>query len=70
MINHDLNKNYYAFVQPGENAWRSGQSAKRRRVSGNLPGDERYRRNTARYVIERMCLPAANGLEAEGRWCE
>jgi hypothetical protein len=26
--------------------------------------------NTARYVIERMCLPAANGLDAEGRWCE
>ena len=71
MINHDLNKNYYAFVQPGENAMG---------VPANLQGVAAYPGtfqvitdtggNTARYVIERMCLPAANGLEAEGRWCE
>lgn len=69
--NHDLNKNYYAFVQPGENAM--GVPANLQSVAA-YPGTFQVMSdtagNTARYVIERMCLPAANGLPAEGRWCE
>ena len=69
--NHDLNRNYYAFVQPGENAM--GVPAVLQSTAA-YPGTFQQMTdsggNTARYVIERMCLPAANGLDAQGRWCE
>jgi type IV pilus assembly protein PilX len=77
--NHDLNKNYYAFVQPGENAM--GVPASLQSV-GAYPGTFQSMTdtsgNTARYVIERMCrdpggaLPNPPGLPfvADGRWCE
>jgi len=69
--NHDLNRNYYAFVQPGENAM--GVPAVLQSVPAYPLTFQQMTDtggNTARYVIERMCLPAANGLDAQGRWCE
>ena len=36
-------------------------------LSRDVPADDRHGGNTARYVIERMCLPAANGMDAQGR---
>lgn len=69
--NSDLNRNYYAFVQAGENAM--GVPVALQTVGG-YPGTFQSMTdtggNTARYVIERMCLPAANGLPANGTICE
>jgi Tfp pilus assembly protein PilX len=68
---HDGNKNYYSFVQPGESTLGVPavlQSKGAYPASFQLMSDSSG--NEARYVIERMCLPAANGLPAEGRWCE
>jgi Tfp pilus assembly protein PilX len=69
--NHDLNRNYYAFVQPGENAMGVPVDLQ---TKGAAPGSFQKitdsSGNTAVYVIERMCLPAANGLPAAGTMCE
>jgi len=71
VFNHDLTKNYYSFVQPGENAMGIPAVLQSK---GAYPGSFQLLKdsaeNEARYVIERMCLPAADGLPAEGRWCE
>ena len=77
--NHDLNRNYYAFVQPGENAM--GVPANLQSVAaypGTFQSMSDTSGNTARYVIERMCrdpggpVPNPPGLPftADGRWCE
>lgn len=71
VANHDFNKNYYAFVQPAENAMGVPAALQSKaaypltfQVMSDTSGNE------ARYVIERMCRPEANGLEARGQWCE
>lgn len=71
VFSQDLTKNYYSFVQPGENAMGIPAVLQSK---GAYPGAFQLLKdsgdNEARYVIERMCLPAADGLAAEGRWCE
>jgi Tfp pilus assembly protein PilX len=71
VTNHDLNRNYYAFVQPGENAM--GVPADLQ-TKGAAPASFQKitdsSGNTATYVIERMCLPASLGLPANGTMCE
>ena len=69
--NHDLNRNYYAFVQPGENAL--GVPAALQSV-GAYPGTFKVLNdgagNAARYVIERMCLASSINKVASGIECE
>jgi type IV pilus assembly protein PilX len=71
--NDDLNRNYYASLQAGEDAL--GVPAVLQSV-GAYPGtfkqltDSAQSGNTARYVIERMCLPASVGKNASGTECE
>ena len=69
--NHDLNRNYYATLQPGENAL--GVPAALQSI-GAYPGSfvvlTDTSGNQARFVIERMCLAAALGLPANGTLCE
>ena len=69
--NHDLNRNYYATLQPGENAL--GVPAALQSV-GAYPGSFKVLTdtsgNSARYVVERMCLAGALGLPANGNLCE
>ena len=74
LTNNDLNRNYYATLQPGEDAL--GVPAALQSV-GAYPGsfkmltDDPLRSgNTARYVIERMCVAAANNKVATGIECE
>lgn len=74
--NHLTARNYFAFRQPGENA--QGIPAA---LQGNLssyPADAQVitdpndpsGQTQARYVVERMCLPASLGLEARAQFCE
>jgi Tfp pilus assembly protein PilX len=69
--NDDLNRNYYASVQPGENAL--GVPAALQSV-GAYPGMMKVLSdgagNSARYVIERMCAASAVGKFANGIECE
>ena len=79
---HDLNRNYYAFVQPGENPMGVPAVLQGAAPPPAYPGTFQTMTdsagNTARYVIERMCRdpggPAPNppGLPfaAAGQWCE
>jgi Tfp pilus assembly protein PilX len=73
VVNHDPNKNYYAFWQNSDDAF--GVPAALRGNLGAYPGTFQVLRdgvgNTARYVIERMCADATSlGLPAAADRCE
>jgi Tfp pilus assembly protein PilX len=71
LINDDLNRNYYASLQAGEDA--RGVPAVLQSV-GAYPGSFKVLSdasgNSARYVIERMCVAAAAGKAASSVECE
>jgi Tfp pilus assembly protein PilX len=69
--NHDLARNYYAFVQAGENGL--GVPVVLQTTGAYPVGFQSITDgagNTARYVIERMCLPSSIGKQASGIECE
>ena len=73
VVNHDPNKNYYAFWQNSDDAF--GVPAVLRGNLGAYPGTFQVLRdgvgNSARYVIERMCTDATSlGLPAAADRCE
>jgi Tfp pilus assembly protein PilX len=76
LTNNDLARNYYATLQPGEDALgvpAALQSVPAFGAAGLvkvLTDDPLRSGNTARYVIERMCVPAALTKAATGIECE
>jgi Tfp pilus assembly protein PilX len=78
LTNHLPARNYYAFRQAGENpmgipAALQGANPPPAYPAGaqviSDPNDPSGQ-SQARYVVERMCLPASLGLEAKGQFCE
>lgn len=79
--NHLTSRNYYATRQPCPTIYKDCQAGIPRALQGNLalyPADAQIindpndptGQTRARYVIERMCLPAALGLAATAQFCE
>lgn len=76
---HDTARNYYAFLQPSviAEARRQGVPDALWDISGYPVGaqvitdpNDPSGQTVARYLIERVCLPASLGLEAAAQFCE
>ena len=73
LTNNDLARNYYATLQAGENALgvpAALQSQSAFTAAGLTKVLNDTAGNSARYVIERMCLASAAGKAATGVECE
>jgi Tfp pilus assembly protein PilX len=73
LTNHDLNRNYYATLQAGEDALGVPavlQSTSAFTAAGLVKVLNDTSGNEARYVIERMCAASALGKVATGVECE